>query len=137
MKLGFALAALALGGLTASVSVSSSVGADEATDYAKKVRVAAKRDAGKLSIKLVPDSTWFINTEYPIKCTLKVADGGKLDKAELKKDDAKFEESGKAGKAKSVSFETRADKAVEGECKLVICTESSCSSPFKVAVKSN
>lgn len=133
MKTGFALAALALGAFVATLS--SPVAADE--DYAKKVTIEAKRDAGKLAIKIAPVTDWYVNAEYPLKCTLKVADGGKVEKSELAKADGKYEESGKAGKAKSVSFSLAADKAVEGECKLVVCSDNACSSPFKVAFKSN
>ena len=134
MKLGFGIAIAALG--AASLSLSPQVaGADD--DPAKNVKVEAKRDGGRLSLTIKPADSWYINTDFPLKCTLKVADGGKLDKSELGKGDAKFEDSGKAGKAKSVSFSTGADKAVDGECKLVICSDSSCSSPFKIPVKSN
>lgn len=133
MKLGFALGTLALG---AMLSFSGSIGAEE--DYAKDVAVEAKRDAGKLKLTLKPKKDGlYVNKDYPIKCTLKIAEGGKLEKTELVKADAKYEDAGKEGKAKSVSFSTGADKAVDAECKLVVCTDSTCSAPFKVTGKSN
>ena len=132
MKLGFALAALTLGAMT----LSTSLGAEE--DYAKQVTVSAKRDAGKLALTLKPSKDGlYVNKDYPIKCTLKIADGGKLEKTELVKADAKYEDAGKEGKAKSVSFSVGADKTVETECKLVVCTDATCSAPFKVTGKSN
>ena len=79
----------------------------------------------------------YVNKDYPIKCTLKIADGGKLEKTELVKADAKYEDAAKEGKAKSVSFSVGADKAVDAECKLVVCTDATCSAPFKVTGKSN
>lgn len=133
MKLGFALAALTLGAMT---TLSGSLGAEE--DYAKEVTVDAKRDGGKLKLTLKPKKDGlYVNKDYPIKCTLKIADGGKLEKSELVKADAKYEDAGKEGKAKSVTFSTGADKVVDAECKLVVCTDATCSAPFKVTGKSN
>jgi hypothetical protein len=81
---------------------------------------------------------FYVNTEYLLKCSLKIKDGGTLEKAELKKENAKYDEvSGKTGKAKSATFSVGADKSVEGSCKVVVCTDNSCSSPFKVAFSSN
>ncbi len=133
MKLGLALGTLALG---AMLSFSGYLSAEE--DLAKDISVDAKRDGGKLKLSLKPKKDGlYINKDYPIKCTLKIADGGKLEKTELGKSDASYEDAGKEGKAKSVSFSTGADKAVEAECKLVACTDSTCSAPFKVSAKSN
>jgi hypothetical protein len=133
MKIASVVAALAFGVLGATFT--SPVAADE--DYVTKVKVEAKRADGKLGLKLASVDGWYINKDFPIKCTLKIAEGGKLEKEELKKDDAKFEDAGKEGKAKSVSFSVAADKAVTGECKLVVCSESACSAPFKVPVKAD
>ncbi len=134
MKLGFALGTLALGAMT--LALPGTLGAEE--DYAKSLSVEAKRDGGKLKLKLKPTKDGlYVNKDYPIKCTLKIADGGKLGKAELAKGDATYEDAGKEGKAKSVSFSTDADKAVDAECKLVVCTDATCSAPFKVSGKSN
>ncbi len=136
MKLGFALATIALGAASTVLTASDTVTADE--DYAAKVTVEAKRASGKLGLKLKTVPDWYINKDYPLKCALKVADGGRLGKTELVKADAKFEDvAGKEGKAKSVSFSTDADKVVEGDCKIVVCSDTACSSPFKVTVKSN
>ncbi len=134
MKTASILAALGIGAAALCLAASP-VAADE--DYSKKVQVEAKRAEGKLGIKLSPVSGWYINKDYPTKCTLKIAEGGTLEKAELKKEDAQFEDAGKEGKAKSVSFSVGADKAVEGECKLVVCSDESCSSPFKVSLKAD
>lgn len=130
MKIRFALAALALG----TTALLPSALAEESLDG--KAVVEAKLDAKAkkltLTVKGKGDGV-YVNKDYPLKCTLKAKDGGKVDKAELKKEDAKYEDvSGKAGKAKSATFTTGADKAVEGECKVVVCSDSACSSPFKV-----
>lgn len=133
MKLASALAALAAGSFAVVAALSTVASADD--DPAKNVTLSAKREAGKLGIKITPVDHWYVNSEYPIKCTL--TSSGTLGKAELKKEDAAYVDAGKPGKAKEVSFSTTADKAVEGECKLVICSDNSCSSPFKIPVKSN
>jgi hypothetical protein len=133
MKIASVVAALAFGVLGATLT--SPVAADE--DYATKVKVEAKRAEGKLGLKLSSVDGWYINKDFPTKCTLKIAEGGKLEKEELKKDDGKFEDAGKEGKAKSVSFSVGADKAVTGECKLVVCSDSACSAPFKVQIKAD
>ena len=133
MKLAKVLAILATGSLGVVAALATVASADD--DPAKNITLSAKRDAGKLGIKITPAEHWYVNSEYPIKCTL--TSTGTLGKAELKKEDAAYVDAGKPGKAKEVSFNTTADKAVEGECKLVICSDNSCSSPFKVPVKSN
>lgn len=135
MKIGFALVALALTSLGLGASPASN--AEAGDDPASNVTLAATRAAGKVSIKLTPAASWYINSDYPIKCTLTIAAGGTLEKAELVKADATFTASGKEGKAKDASFSVGADKEVSGECKLVICSDTSCSPPFKLPVKSN
>ncbi len=136
MKIAFA--ALALGAFAITASSSTSATADEPLE--SRVSIESKLDAkaGKVNITLKgKDAAVYINTDYSLKCDLKVADGGKLDKAQVVKADAKFEDSGKTGKAKSATFSVTADKAVSGECKLVACTDSSCSSPFKQSFTGN
>src|SRR5687768_313558 len=109
MKSRFALAALALG---TTVMIPAAV-AQESMDG--KVTVVLKGADAKDKI--------YVNKSYPIKCSLKAKDGGKLDKAEIKKDDLKFEDvAGKEGKATSATFSVAADKGVDGECKMVVCT---------------
>ena len=134
MKIGFALALGTLG-LVGALAASGSATAEE--DYEKTVTIEAKRAGGKLDIVIQPKAGWYVNTEFNLKCKLKATDGGKVGKAELSKDDAKFVDAGKPGKAKSATLSTEADKPVEGECKLVTCSDNACSSPFKVAIKSN
>ena len=132
MKIGLALSALAFGALTAS-----SVVADEKLE--SKMGVKATLDAAKKSASIVAkgiDDKTYVNTEYPIKCSVTIASGGKLEKAELTKADAVFESAGKEGKAKSATFKVGADKAIEGKCKLVACSDNACSSPFEVTFKS-
>lgn len=137
MKIGFAFAALGLGAFATTAALSLTATAEEPLE--KRVVVEAKLDAkaGKASIVLKGIDGAYINKDFPIKCDVTIAEGGKLEKAQLTKDDAKFEDSGKEGKAKSASFSVGADKSISGECKLVACSESSCSSPFKLPFKSN
>lgn len=132
MKIGLALSALAFGALTAS-----SVIADEKLESKMGVKATLDNAAKKATIvaKGTDDKT-YVNTEYPIKCSVTIASGGKLEKAELTKADAVFEPAGKDGKAKSATFKVGADKAVEGKCKLVACSDNACSSPFEVSFKS-
>lgn len=134
MKIRFALAALAL----ATTAVLSSAVADEALEG--KATAEAKFDSasGKATIVVKPKGDGiYINSEYAIKCTVKSKAGGKVDKSELKKDDAKFEAADKPGKAKSATFTVGADKSVEGECKLAVCRAEACSNPFKISFSSN
>ena len=139
MKIRFALAAVAL----ATTALLPTAVADDTASLDGKATVEAKLDAKAKKVTLtikgkgpIGNDAVYVNTDYPLKCNLKIKDGGKLDKAELKKDDAKFEDAGKPGKAKSATFTVGADKPVEGECKLVVCTDKSCSSPFKVSFTS-
>ncbi|MBL8744178.1 MAG: hypothetical protein JNK04_23885 [Myxococcales bacterium] len=134
MKIGFAFAALAFGAVTA---LSSSGVAEEKLEG--KIGVTAKLDATTKKATIVlkgTDDKTYVNTEYGTKCSVTIAAGGKLEKAELTKSDATFEASGKEGKAKSATFKVGADKAIEGKCKVVACTDNSCSSPFEVSFKS-
>jgi hypothetical protein len=134
MKIGFALAALAFGAVTA---LSGSVVADEKLESKMGVKATLDATAKKATIvaKGTDDKT-YVNTEYPIKCSVTIASGGKLEKAELTKADATFEPAGKEGKAKSATFKVGADKAIEGKCKMVACSDTACSSPFEVTFKS-
>ena len=138
MNIRFAVVALALSALGATTVLSTAV-AEESLDG--KATVDAKLDASAKQLSLVVKGVGegvYVNTEYPLKCSLKIKDGGTLEKAELKKENAKYDEvSGKTGKAKSATFSVGADKSVEGSCKVVVCTDNSCSSPFKVAFSSN
>jgi hypothetical protein len=134
MKIAFAAALGALGLVGALASTRSAV-AEE--DFAATVKIEGKREGGKLAINIQPKEGWFVNTEYNFKCTLKAAEGGKIEKSELTKADAKLVDSGKPGKAKSASFSIAAEGVVEGECKLVTCSDNACSSPFKTSFKSN
>lgn len=133
-----AFAALALGAFAITASSSTSATADE--PFESRVVAEAKLDAaGKKATILIKgkDAATYINKDFPAKCSVSIADGGKLEKSELKKEDGKFEDAGKEGKAKSLTFTVGADKTISGECKIVACSDSSCSSPFKVSFKSN
>jgi hypothetical protein len=134
MKIGFALAALAFGTVTA---LASSGVADDKLENKMGVKATLDATAKKATIVLKgTDDKTYVNTEYGTKCSVTIASGGKLEKAELVKADATFEPSGKDGKAKSATFKVGADKAIEGKCKVVACTDNSCSSPFEVTFKS-
>lgn len=140
MKIGFALAAVVLGAFGATTVVSDRVSADDGKALESKMGVDAKFDAKAKKVTIVikgKEAGVYVNTEYPFNCTLSGKDGGAVDKAKVTKDDAKLEDSGKAGKAKSATFTVGADKGVTGECKVVACSESACSSPFKVPFSSN
>jgi hypothetical protein len=117
--------------VAAAATAAFSVWAEDSLE--SKMGATATLAGGKLTLVLKgKEGGVYVNTEYPFKCTVKIADGGKLEKSELTKADAKFEDAGKPGKAKSATFVTGADKPVTGECKLVVCSDSACSSPFKL-----
>ncbi len=137
MKIGYVLAAAGLAAVGA-ITATSIVSAEDS--IGSKMGATATLDAksGKLTLVLKgKEAGVYVNTDFPLKCTLSVADGGTLEKKELTKDDAKLEDSGKAGKAKSATFSVKADKKVTGECKMVACTDTGCSSPFKLPFASN
>jgi hypothetical protein len=132
MKTGPAAAAVAL------ILAASALGLAQDT-LESKMGATATFDAGTKKLTLVlkgKESGIYVNTEYPLKCTLKIEDGGTLEKAEVRVADAKLEDAGKPGKAKSATFILGADKHVSGECKMVACSESGCSSPFKLPFSS-
>jgi hypothetical protein len=134
MKIRPAIAALAL----ATTAVISAAFAADALEG--KATADAKFDskAGKATITIKPTGDGvYLNSEYNLKCNVKAKDGGKVDKSELKKDDAKYEASDKPGKAKSATLTVGADKGVEGDCKVTVCSTESCSSPFKINFSSN
>jgi hypothetical protein len=134
MKIGFVFAAVTLGTITASSAI-----ADETLE--NKGTITATLDAKAKTVTIVikgKEAGVWVNKEYPIKCSLTIAEGGKLDKAEVKKEDAVYVDAkGHEGKADSATFKVGANKKVSGECKLVLCTANSCSSPFKQSFSSN
>lgn len=128
--------ALAAAACLATTAVFSTAIADEALEG--KATATAKVESGKATIVVKPSGDGvYLNQDYALKCNVKAKDGGKVDKSELKKDDASYEASGKAGKAKSATFTVGADKGVEGDCKVVVCMDEKCSSPFKINFSSN
>jgi len=139
MKIRLALATLALGAIATTTVLSSAV-AEESLDG--KATITAKLDAKTKKATIVikgKEDGIYVNKEYPLKCDLTIKDGGTLEKAKLTKDDATYEDAGKGkeGKAKTATFKVGADKPIEGECKLVVCSVGSCSAPFKVKFSSN
>lgn len=137
MKIGYVLAAAALASVCA-ISTAQRVSAEDSIE--SKMGATATRDAKTNKLTLVlkgKEAGVYVNTDYDLKCTLSVESGGTLSKTELTKADAKLEDSGKAGKAKSATFNVDANKKVTGECKMVACTETGCSSPFKLPFASN
>ena len=133
MKIPFVAVALAV----ATFGLSSAIAGEETLE--NKGQITATVDAKSKQLTLVikgKEAGVYFNTEYPTKCTLAIAEGGKLEKAKLEKADAKLEDAGKPGKAKSATFKVGADKKVTGECKLVLCTDNSCSSPFTMKFES-
>lgn len=130
MRIGFAIA-LALGLSTFAASVS----ADD--DISNQFTVTATQAAGKVKILIKPKGDkYFINSEYNIKVHVDPKDGGKVDKADLGKDDGTYEKSTHEGKAKSVTFGVTADKGVKGEGKLVVCSLDACGNPTKFTFES-
>ncbi len=139
MKTRFALASIALAAI-ATTTVFSSAVAEESLEG--KATITAKLDAKAKKATIVIQGKGdgvYVNKEYPLKCEVTIKDGGKLEKATLGKDDATYEDAGKdkVGKAKSATLKVGADKPIEGECKVVVCTTGSCSAPFKVKFASN
>ncbi len=143
MRLALALtAALGLTGLSltafAEPPKADPPKAGDTKTFEDKFEVKVSRVDGKLEIsidgKATKDSAgketqWYVNRDYPVR--LKVV-GAKVTKADLTKDDAKFEGTEKTGKAKKAKWSTPvSDKAAATiEYKLVVCSESSCSPPI-------
>lgn len=123
MRLAAALTALTL----AAISQVSDASADE--DWNARFGITAKATKGEVAIQIQPKDGWYVNTEYALKIKLK--DGASCEKAELTKDDAKFEGTDKPGKAKKASFKVKCTGNVEGSYKLVICSDDNCSPPIK------
>jgi uncharacterized membrane protein YkoI len=129
MKTRFALAA-AFGLAAAGLTAVSSTRADD--DISKQFTVTATQSKGKVEIVIKPaNDKVFINSEYALKIHLEGKDGGKVDKADLSKDDGKYDKSTHEGKALKVTFNVGADKGVKGEGKVVVCSLEACGNPTK------
>ena len=130
MKIRFAVAALALG----SAAMMPSALAEESLDGKGTVTAAYDASAKKLNITIKGASAGiYVNKDYPLKCTVKPKAGATVDKTELKKDDATYEDApNKPGKANKATFSVGATGGAEGSCKMVVCTDSACSAPFSV-----
>lgn len=139
MRLALALtAALGLVGLSLTAMPAPEVQAQDTKAFEDKFAVTVTRADGKLEIAIDGKTTkdkdgketqWYVNRDYPVR--LKVA-GAKVTKAELTKEDAKFEGTEKTGKAKKAKWSTPVSDKVKAtvEYKLVVCSESSCSPPI-------
>ena len=118
--------------LTFIALTTASVATAEDT-LSSRMGTTATIDAKTNTLTLVlkgKDSGIYVNTEFGTKCTFTGVDGGTVAKPELTKADAKFEDAGKPGKAKSATFTVGATKKVRGECRMVACSDSACSAPF-------
>lgn len=139
MRLPIAFAALGLAGLAFTALPVADVQAQDTPSFSDKFSASISRGDGKLKIKFegkkVGDEQWYMNREYPMN--VKISGNATVGKAELTKDDATFEGTEVAGKAKVAAFATTitaADKATINY-KVVVCSEKSCSPPIKVELK--
>lgn len=124
---------LALAAAAALLAASTQLSDASAENWADHFSVSAKTSSGKLNIVVAAKDGWFVNTEYPMKLKLTAPDGVTLGKTELKKSDATFSGTEHEGKAKTASFSVSAtgSGAVDGNYKLVVCSENNCSPPVK------
>lgn len=142
MRLALAFAAaFGLAAVSTATPVSE-VHAQDTASFNDKFKLDVKRTGNEVMItvegntitgKTPADSeVWYINRDYPMNLKLS-AGSATLGKAELTKDDATFEGTEKAGKAKKVKFKTTVNGAdkVKVAYKLVVCSEKSCSPPIK------
>ena len=116
-------------------------GAGEQT-YALEVEpaTAAVGSPGEVKIRIVPQSPWHMNLEYPTSLKIAAPDGVTVAKAEQKKGDAvKLDEDGCEF---SVAFtpDSAGAKTFTGEFKFAVCQDDVCSPKtetleFEVAVK--
>lgn len=139
MRLALALtAALGLAGLSLFALPAPEVQAQDTASFKDKFGITVTRADGKLLIaidgKVVKDAAgkdqqWYVNRDYPIR--LKVSNA-KVAKPELVKEDATFEGTEEAGKAKKAKFATAVTDATLSKIdyKLVVCSKSSCSPPI-------
>ena len=136
MRLALAFAAAFGLAAVSTVTPVSEVHAQDTSSFNDKFTISVTRTGTDLNItvegKTVDNAAWYVNKDYPINLKL-TAGAATLGKAELTKDDAKYEGTEKAGKAKKASFKTTitgADKA-KVAYKLVVCSDNSCSPPIK------
>lgn len=110
--------------------------------YALQIEPPAEAKAGEEGtaiVKVVPKEPWHMNLDYPTSLKLEAPDGLAVTNADLKKGDAKLDESACEF---AVSFKpTEAgDHAVSGKFKFAVCKDEACSPvteevEFQVAVK--
>src|SRR5688500_7153253 len=103
MRLALAFAAaLGLAALSTATPVAE-VHAQDTASFNDKFTITVTRTGGDLNItvegKTVDGGIWYVNRDYPMNLKL-TAGAATLGKAELTKDDATFEGTEKAGKAK-------------------------------------
>ena len=110
--------------------------------YALKIEPPAEAKAGEEGtaiVKVVPKEPWHMNLDYPTSLKLEAPEALAVTKADLKKGDAKLDESSCEF---AVSFKPTAagDHAVSGKFKFAVCKDEACSPvteevEFQVAVK--
>jgi len=132
MRATIASVALALVAIAAAGAGCHAAAAD---DFASHVTVTATTTKGKLHVTLTPKDGWMVNSAYPaLKVKVTKAAGLKLGKTELGHADAAYH--GKEGEDHAASVELttsatgKANGALEGTYKLVICSKTTCSPPF-------
>lgn len=110
--------------------------------YALQIEPPAEAKAGEEGtaiVKVVPKEPWHMNLDYPTSLKLEAPEGLAVTNADLKKGDAKLDESACEF---AVSFKpTEAgEHAVSGKFKFAVCKDEACSPvteevEFQVAVK--
>lgn len=124
------LATLALAAFSTTVLWATSARAED--DWAQYVVAKGVNDGKQLTVTFEGVKGYYFNTQYPTKLLLTAPDGVKLGKNKLGKGDAKFSDT-VPGKAKKATFTTSASKdaPIAVEYKIVVCSETNCSPPFK------
>jgi len=122
----FAVTVVLAGGMLAPHAVAS-----ESDPLEKRVAITLRRDGGKVTLVLkATDGHAYVNSAFPTWCELQST--GPIDKARLAKADFTIEDSGKPGKARSMSALIGAQRPIHARCRLVACSDAACSSPFSM-----
>lgn len=122
------------------VKVVDGAGGDDR--YALQIQPPADAKAGvegTAVVKVVPKEPWHMNLEYPTSLKITAPDGLSVVNADLKKGDAKLDESA-CEFAVTFNPEAAGEHEVSGKFKFAVCKDEACSPvteevQFKVAVK--
>jgi hypothetical protein len=125
--------------LACTSNASGSSGTPEDGDWSSRMQVRVEAAPGENALRVIFEGVpgWYMNTAYPgIRVSLEAPSGVTFEKAQLGRDEVRYEEESDEDKALRAVFTVPVTMAgepggpLQGDYRAVVCTDEICSPPF-------